>query len=434
MSASVLLPYCREVKEGSFYQDFHRGISEALRDFGYDPVPFSFARMDQLSPDEARVLFQLLKRVEPAAVIDVACWGSVTSRVQVENLNGGTQLLFHAFAIPYVALVCDQPYNQAINGIYAAKLYAGYPDLDHPQQVRLAFPGLQRLDEFFVPPGVRPQNDRSAEQWSSQRDIDVLYVGNLNVEASVRFWHQPTNPWHGQLDPGFCDCLVDTVLSEPERSLHRSVHMAVSAFGVVRPGFNANLHLRASELHLRHLFRRDAVVALADSGIRMSVAGSGWDQIALPRTVDRLPETNYEGLFRLAGRAQLCLDVSTYLDGANDRVFSYLLNHALCFTNAAGYLRHAFGDDQGLDFYSMRKLHEVAERIRSALARPDARRDAAERGHQIVVASHSWKQRVAHILRSVGLPLSRPSVPATTPGVQLRYSIGSPGLQALQTQ
>lgn len=431
MSRSILLPYCREVKEGTFYQDFHRGIAEALRDYGHEPVPFSFARRGQVSAEEARALLQLLRRSEPAAVIDVACWGSAISRVKFEIPGAGNQLLFHAFTIPYVALLCEQPYNQDLNGIHAARLYAGYRDLDHPEQVRLAFPGLQPFEELFVPPGARPQNDCSVEQWSSTRDIDLLYVGNLDVQASTRFWHEPSQPWHADLDPRFCDCLIDTVLSAPERSLHLSVRAAVAAYGTAASELNAGVHLRAAGLHLRHLFRREAVVALADSGVRMHVVGSGWDQITLASTVQRLPETRYDGMFRLAGRSRLCLDVSTYLDGANDRVFSYLLNRSMCLTNAAGYLRHAFGHDQGLEFYSMRSLNELGDRIRSTLARPEALCETAERGHRAVMSSHTWKQRIAHILRSIGLPTSRPAAPLAAPGVQVRYSIGSLGMQVL---
>ena len=86
------------------------------------------------------------------------------------------------------------------------------------------------------------------------------------------------------------------------------------------------------------------------------------------------------------------------LDGVNDRVFSYALSRAVCFTNAEGYLRPAFGEDNGLCFYSMRNLSELGEQVKSLLARPDALRESGERAREVVVSSHTWRHRVGDML------------------------------------
>jgi hypothetical protein len=161
--------------------------------------------------------------------------------------------------------------------------------------------------------------------------------------------------------------------------------------------------MRAVECFLRYVFRRDAVVAIARSGVRMRVVGKGWDKIPLPENVELVAETDYDGFFRLAGQAKICLDVSTYLDGANDRVFVYGLSRAVCFTNAAGYLRPAFGEDNGLRFYSMGSLSELGEQVKSLLARPDELRESGERARHAVLSLHTWRHRVGHILGALRL-------------------------------
>lgn len=144
----------------------------------------------------------------------------------------------------------------------------------------------------------------------------------------------------------------------------------------------------------------------------MRVNGGGWDKVALPPNVEFGTETDYERFFRLAGQAKICLDASTYLDGANDRVFSYALNRAVFFTNAARYLRRTFSEDDGMRFYSMRNPSVLGEQVKMLLARPDALREAGERARQTVLSSHTWRHRVGDILGAM-----RPGS-ATVTGVQ----------------
>ena len=398
----ILLPFLRAWREHTFYQDFHQGLAEALRAFGHEPVQFSFQALGEPRQEEAEMLFRQLDRGNFSAVIDVCCWAYGLSQITLTMHNGTAETIFDAFGIPYVGMLCDQPYNQALNGIVARRRYAAYPDLGHPAQVRLAFPDFKLTGEIFVPPAIRPGNDRSAAKWTTDRNIDVLYVGNLETLALDRYWNDPRSVlWNRELDPVFCDALADAALAEPDRSYHLNVQTALAKLGTPAPGFDFNPQLRAVESYLRYVLRRDAVVALARSGVRMRVVGKGWDKVSLPATVEFGEETNYDGFFRLAGQAKICLDASMYLDGANDRVFSYGLSRAVCFTNAAGYLRGAFGEDDGIRFYSMRKLSEIGEQVNMLLARPEALRVAGERAREVVLSSHTWRNRVGDLLGAI---------------------------------
>lgn len=396
----ILLPFCRSVPERSFYQDFHQGTAEALHELGHEPIVFPFVAMGKPPEEEIDALYLQLEAGRVDAVLDLACWSYGLSQIAVRQ-GGEEEPIFDVFDVPYAGMLLDQPHNQALNGIQARRLYATYPDLGHPEQARLTFPGLRLQGEIFAPPGIRPGNDRSAESWP-QRDIDVLYVGNLWTAALERFWRTPhAEIYEYPYDPGICDAIADAALAEPERSLHLSVHAALAQRGAPSPDFLFQPHLRAVERFLRATFRRDAVVSLARSGVRMRVIGGGWDKVALPGNVEFGEETDYEGFFRLAGRAKICLDASTYLDGANDRVFSYALNRAVCFTNAAGYLRRAFGGNDGMRFYSLRDVAELGEQVNSLLARPDELREAGERARRAVLAAHTWRHRVAGILEAM---------------------------------
>jgi glycosyltransferase involved in cell wall biosynthesis len=402
--AVVLLPYWLGVPERCFYQDFQLGITAALREFGYETVPFPFAERGPVQVEESKKLYKQLQAGNFSAVLDLACWGYGLSRIMLPQRSGESQPIFDAFGVPYVQWLFDQPCNQQMTGVMAAGRYAIYPDLGHSKQVRLLYPGLGLTGEIFAPPAIRSENNRSAGHWSSARDIDVLYVGNLVPEALERGWNDRDNRrWPDKFSPKFCNALTDACLDKPERSLHLVAQAVIAALDPMPAGFNFRLHFSMVENFLRHTVRRDAIAALARSGVRMRVVGRGWDKLSLPANVELGAETDYDGLFRLAGQAKICLDASTYLDGANDRVFSYALNRAVCFTNASGYLRRVFGEDGGMRFFSLQDLSDLAEQVKSLLARPAALQEAGERAAGAVLRAHTWRHRIGNILSAMRL-------------------------------
>ena len=404
----ILLPYWLGAPERCFYQDFQQGIAAALRELGCETVQVPFADRGAVQVAEGKRLYQELQAASVSAVLDLACWGYGLSRITLPTQNGEGRPIFDAFGVPYVQWLFDQPCNQQMTGVMATGHYAVYPDLGHPQQVRLLYPGLELTSEIFAPPAVRPENNRSAGKWSSARGIDVLYIGNLDPEALERCWNDPHNrQWPDRFNPRFCNALTDACIEKPERSLHLIAQSVIAELDPIPSGFNFRFHFSLVENFLRHMVRRDAVVALARSGLHMRVVGKGWNAVTLPANVEWAAATDYDGMFRLAGQAKICLDASTYLDGANDRVFSYALNRAVCFTNASGYLRQLFGEDGGIGFFSMRDLPDLAEQIKSLLARPTALQEAGECAAATTLSAHTWRHRVGNVLAAMRLQSDR---------------------------
>jgi hypothetical protein len=398
-----LLPFHDEVPGHGFYREFHRGVTAALREMGHEAVPFPFAKQHERTPDEVQSLYRLLAPGRVAAVLDLCCWGHGLSHFLLHKRTGEKVPIYDAFEVPYVAMLFDHPFNQTVDRIVARRLYATYPDLGHPEQLRAIYPELRLSGAMFVPPAIRVGSDCPAAG-GADRDVDVLYVGNLAVHALERFWRDPANEnWRPVYDAAVCDAIADAALAAPELSYHLSVQAAMARLGAQSPGFELLSQMRGVEWFLRARFRRDAVLALAGSGLRMLVVGRGWESVDLPASVEHRTEIEYESLLRLPGRARICLDCSTYLDGANDRVFTYALNGAACFTNAAGYLRGQFGGDGGVRFYSMLQLDALAESMRELLARPAALRAAAEHARARVLAAHTWRNRLSEILAALGM-------------------------------
>lgn len=400
----ILLPALNEIQgfgayQVGFYRDFQRGVSAALRDLGHEVVPFPFAHQEERSHGEVQALYQVLKGRGISAVMDLCCWGYGLSRYTLHH-NGRSLPIYDMFDVPYLGVLFDHPYNQAIGAIIAQRLHVACPDLGHPEQIRLAYPELRLKGTVFAPPAVRAAESGEVPNLQG-RDVDVLYVGTLAPGALERFWRNPGNGyWRPEYDAELCDAMTDAALGEPERGLHHVFRDTMAQAGPRAPDFDLRSQMRAVEWHLRACYRRDAVSAVARTGVSMHVIGGGWETQDLPANVTRLEGVDYEEIFRFAERSRICLDASTYLDGANDRVFRYALGGAVCFTNAAGYLRGQFGD--GMRFYSLRDPRALADGVCDLLARPVELTASAERARRRVLEGHTWHHRVSSLLAALG--------------------------------
>jgi hypothetical protein len=387
----VLMPFWLRAPQGSFYQEFVRGISCALHELGHEAIYLPFNDCGKYSQDDALILTRMMERNQPDAVLDIACWGYALT-------HSTTPSAFLANAIPYAAWLFDHPFNQALNAIVANRLVAVYPDLGHPQQIKFVFPSLALAGGIFAAPAVHPPAGGCATR-TTDRNIDVLYVGNLDLAPTARFWRDPQLLGHTPqgLDAAFCDALADSIIAQPERSLHASLEEVLKG-RTWKESLDLNLHMRAVEHHSRHLFRREAVRRLAYAGVPMRIVGKGWELLDLPPNACVQQAVPYGEMLRLASAAQICLDASTYVDGANDRVFSYAVNGAVCFTNASAYLRRALGKDGGVLFYSLRDLGGLVEDVRFWLARPQALAEIGARARASVLNAHTWRHRIEHLL------------------------------------
>jgi hypothetical protein len=384
----IVLPYCRDVPHG-FYWDFLEGLGEAIAERGDVAVRFPMAKAGEHDAEEMAALLSELER-GCDLFLDLCSWGYGLTRMGVPQPSSPPVPLLDACGVTYVGMLFDQPYFQPINAVCAKRLFATFPDLGHREQAELVFPDLALSGHAFAPPAVRATNARVG----AERDIDVLYFGNLDLDALRR-------PWKGARNEAVCEIAAGMVDAQPERAFHLAVKEALQEQSSAQ---RIGEVVGAIELYARSKFRHDVVAALAGAGIRMLVVGRNWDRIALPANVERRPPLAYEEMFRLAGRSRICIDASTYLSGANDRVFNYALNGAVCFTNAAGYL----GKADWLRFYSMRGLDALAGEVRALLAEPHRLRDIGEHARDAVLARHRWRDRLAAILAATSSPSSSP--------------------------
>ena len=108
---------------------------------------------------------------------------------------------------------------------------------------------------------------------------------------------------------------------------------------------------------------------------------------------------DYRVYLDLIGDARICLDASTYLDGATDRVVQFAINGTVFFSNAQTYLREAFGDTA--EFYSPLDLAQTADRVGALLAHSEELEMRSARLRAIALETHLWRHRLESIFAAM---------------------------------
>lgn len=385
----ILLPFNKGATYASFYTDFHAGIERAVRELGHELLIFGHEDIDRSSAAEQQALYRALTQQPCDAVLDLCCWAHCLSLSKVWDGSSTGEPIFDSLDMDYVGLLFDHPWFQPLPAVHSARLYASIPDRSNAAQLALVYPQVKLRGTAFAPPAIDDRNDRSGE--GAERDIELLYIGNLHHDALARLWRDAPNA-------ALYDDTADLALAEPELPLHLVLERVLAARGEPLDAAIALEILRPVEYFRRTRFRLDAVRAAAASGVPMLVIGNGWEQAGLPSNVTLGPFVDYRALLGYAARARICLDASTYPQGANDRVFNYMLNGAVCFTNARGYLGEVYGAGDGLQFYSMKEPEALASAIRGLLAAPARLRDDAIRARELTLGTQTWRHRVEAIL------------------------------------
>lgn len=247
--------------------------------------------------------------------------------------------------------------------------------------------------------GIEMQNEAVGIQNRTERPIDVLMAGNY-VPLSV------CEPYIHQRDEeyaAFYQGILDELIACPKFTVeeaairHCERELGEISYEQLRITMNRMLFL---DLYIRNYWRGLAVKTLAEAGITVDVVGKGWEELPCrrPDCLRIHPQTDTENCLRMFGASKISLNVMPWFkDGAHDRVFSSVLNGALCVTDGSRYLCEQLRDGEGVCYYKLEELSDLPAKVQYYLDRETARRTAAEAGYEAVMHSHRWDSRVGQL-------------------------------------
>ena len=261
---------------------------------------------------------------------------------------------------------------------------------------------LEFRDEGFLPLAGCALSEKVPEE---KRDIDVIFAGNYTEPSFFE-------PYINRIDEeyaAFYRGIIDELLTETERTVEEAAlkHCEREMGKVSNEDLRTALHnMIFIDLYVRNYWRGAVIKTLTDAGIQVDVIGKGWEKLDClhPENLRIHPQTDSKGCLNMIARAKISVNVMPWFkDGAHDRVFSSVLNGAVCLSDVSGYLCEQLAEGEGVCYYHLNDLSELPGQIRDLLADEKRRSDIAAAGRKKVQEQHLWADRAETLAQWFGV-------------------------------
>lgn len=159
--------------------------------------------------------------------------------------------------------------------------------------------------------------------------------------------------------------------------------------------------LAFADTYIRAKQREKLILHLAKSGLEVHVYGNGWekDELAQYENIKRHGAVSYTEALDIMTNTKIVINkMPLFLDGSHERVFTAMLNGAVCCTDESGYWKLEFIDGESICFYDFQDLDNLENIIKELLLNLDKAGKIAQNGYDIAIHKHQWKNRAEQIL------------------------------------
>lgn len=161
-----------------------------------------------------------------------------------------------------------------------------------------------------------------------------------------------------------------------------------------------------AEHYLRSYYRIKIINTLLEAGLKVHIAGNGWEQY-FPKHLDNLVlegSVPYEQAGELTAHAKILLNVMPWFkDGFHDRIPTAMLNKSICLTDSSSYIDEHFQNGHNIVLYNLSKLEELPSKCYWLLEHPEESMCIADAGYQKVSKEYTWENLILKILKMTDL-------------------------------
>ena len=228
----------------------------------------------------------------------------------------------------------------------------------------------------------------------ADRDMDVFVAATWNGEPE-RHWER----WEDSAAKRIVALVADRLQQDREVSVLDAFRHACGALGYGGLKLDKDiLTLLCTPLnYVRHLDRLQAVSELADSGLQVTVCGSGWEALLGDRrNVRLLPSRPFADTHGLYGDAKVSINLNAANRGC-ERAINAMLAGSCVVSDYGASLARSFGPGE-IRFFDRHGLHGVCGVVADLLE--SGRAEAiAQRGQAKATATMLWPHRIAPLLK-----------------------------------
>ncbi len=308
------------------------------------------------------------------------------------------ELLWRKLQIPCVNIMVDHPFYypsllDKVKKELGEKLYYQVAiDRDHKKFMERFYPELREHLTFFPLAGTASKQQ--------EKEYDVVFVGNYTPPSHFRKYMERIDDEY----TAFYEGIIKDLIANP----HTTMEQAFECHLKREMGELSEQDLRICmenmifiDLYVRFYFRGNVIKTLAEADIPVHVWGAGLEAIPCekPENIILMGPTDTAGCLNALAKAKVALNVMPWFkDGSHDRVYSAMLNHAVCVTDESVYLKEQLKEDEQVLFYSLDDYSQLPDRIKELLADQRKRETIAQQGFAYATEHHTWRERSENIL------------------------------------
>ncbi len=234
-----------------------------------------------------------------------------------------------------------------------------------------------------------------------EKDIEVLFPGTLSKEPVIEDIIEEPMP----VEKLLAEKAIQQLEVTPWLSVRKALEIVMRTLGEEMSG---DLLLELSgvilyvDLYIRYQCRYRMMKALLGNGINLHVVGSGTNDL-LEQYKDNITVCGAKDItevVKLIQRSKVVMNPFPviFYKGAHERIFTALLNKAICFTPYSEYLDDLLGNR--IQFVDMKNLDNMVQDVKKTLEiyDDDAMQKLLEDNYQYALENHTWEVRGREIV------------------------------------
>ena len=339
---------------------------------------------------EERLEAVLEQQEQYFAAID---FNSLLPRLELED---GTPYL-EAFRVPFWNYLVDHPLYHHI-GI--KRSFSNYSviciDTCHQNYVKQYYPHIKNVE--YVPLGaVKADMKRSFEQ----KRFELLFLGTYEPEQEYLDRLAEYSKEQQKEIKALIEMMeADTELTQEEAFaqylLDKNEHLDNLEFA---RRLNQNY---LADKYLRDKRRKKEVLAAAKAGIPFTIIGHGWDEVPelMQSNISIHSGVGYTISVQMMADAKMLLNTTPeFHGGLHDRVFTAMLNRALCFTEYGKFAASQLLDEKEIVFYDYKNIDTLTEKLCAVYKSKDKIQEITENAYNKAVTEYTWEKRAEEMLQ-----------------------------------
>lgn len=160
------------------------------------------------------------------------------------------------------------------------------------------------------------------------------------------------------------------------------------------------------DAYVRSYTRTKVIDALVESGLNVSVCGSGFSAYAKKYSnINIYSETglDIEEVIEIMGNSKMVLNSLATFHGSHERIYTAMLQGAISVTNIMEDLEDEFIENEDYISYTYDKLDDLTTKLKSVLSDLDYAQKIADSAF-FKAQNHTWEKRASEILDIAHMP------------------------------